>query len=444
MPVPIDFDLTLDWRVLGLTTVVVLIAGIMSGLAPAWRATKTNLISALKDERGTGIGREGRWTLRNLLVVSQVGGSVVLLLTAGLFLRSWLSAQGSDPGFETRQVCLFSLNPQLQQYTAAQSQAFYRQLMTQVQGMPGVESVSLTHRVPLGIGEPHIPVRFEERAASLQAGRFIVTPGFFTALKIPLVGGRDFSDLDQAGALPVAVINQAMAERGWPGQQALGRRFRLSEGGPLLQVVGIAGNTQYRPLNEPPPPAFYLPWSQNFMPDLSLVVRTADRPDGLLAPIRQTIQDLDRNLPVISSGTMQAHLQATFWPLQSASTIFGVLSSLALLLAAVGIYGVISYSVSQRTHEIGVRLALGSQRSQIFRLVVGQGMKLTLVGIVVGLAISVVVTRFMSRFFFGVNAADPITIGAITLILGAVALLACYLPARRATKVDPMVALRYE
>ncbi len=444
LPVPIDFDVSLDWRVLGLASAIVLIVGLLSGLAPALRATSANVYATLKDERGAGGKREGRWTLRNLLVITQVGASVVLLLTSGLFLRSWLHTQKADPGFDTQQTVFLSLNPQLQQYTPAQSQAFYRQLLAQTKALLGVAAASLTQRVPLSLGEPHMRVRFEEQSQILQAGRFVIAPEFFSTLKIPLLRGRDFNDSDQTGTVPAAIINQALAERGWPGQSALGGKFRLTENGPFFEVIGVVGNTQYRPQNEAPPPAFYLPLSQQFLPDLSLIVRTESKPDTLLAPLRQLIQGLDRNLPIITSGTMQTHLQETFWPLQIASTIFGLLSGMALLLAAIGIYGVISYAVSQRTHEIGLRMALGAQPSQILWLVVGHGMKLTLVGILGGLALSLLVTRLMTRFFFGVSAADPLTIGAITLMLGGVALLACYVPARRATKVDPLVALRCE
>jgi predicted permease len=442
LPVPIDFDLSLDWRVLGLASAIVLIVGMLSGLAPTLRATSANVYTALKDERGTGDKREGRWTLRNLLVVAQVSASVVLLLTSGLFLRSWLHTQNADPGFATQQVAYFSLNPQLQQYTPAQSQAFYQQLLTQVQAMPGVAAASLTQRIPLGLGEPHLRLQLDDQTTLVSAGRFIVTPGFLATLQIPLLQGRDLSDTDQAGAAPVVMINQALAERAWPGQAALGRQIRLGNDGLFFTVVGVVGNTQYRPQSEAPPPAFYLPLAQQFLADLSLVVRTEGQPETLLAPVRQMIQTLDRNLPIIASGTMQEHLRSTFWPLQLASTIFGLLSALALLLAAIGIYGVISYAVSQRTREIGLRMALGAQRSQILSLIVKHGMLLTSIGIVAGLAISLVVTRLMARFFFGVNAADPLTIGAITLLLASVALLACLIPARRALKVDPLEALR--
>jgi predicted permease len=444
LPVPIDFDVSLDWRVLGLASGIVVVVGVLSGLAPALRATSANVYATLKDERGAGGQREGRWTLRNLLVVTQVGASVVLLLTSGLFLRSWLHTQNADPGFDTQQTAFLSLNPQLQQYTPAQSQAFYRQLLTQAKALPGVAAASLTQRVPLGIGEPHMRVRLAEQAAVLQAGRFVVTPEFFSTLKIPLLRGRDFNDADQAGTVPVAIINQALAERGWPGQSALGGKFRLTDNGPFFAVIGVVGNTQYRPQNEAPPPAFYLPLAQQFLPDLALVVRTEGQPETLFAPLRQMIQSLDRNLPIIASGTLQTHIRETFWPLQIASTIFALLSALALLLAAIGIYGVISYAVSQRTHEIGLRIALGAQPSQILLLIVGQGMKLAAIGIAAGLALSLLVTRLLARFFFGVSAADPLTIGAITLLLGGLALLACYLPARRAMKVDPLVALRWD
>jgi macrolide transport system ATP-binding/permease protein len=443
-PVPIDFDVRLDWRVLGLSSVITLIVGSLSGLAPALRATSANVYDTLKDERGAGGRREGRWALRNLLVITQVGASVVLLLTSGLFLRSWLYTQNADPGFDTQRVVYFSLNPQLQQYTNAQSQVFYRRLLTQAKAMPGVAAASLTHRIPLGIGEPHVRVLLEERSEILQAGRFIVTPEFFSTLNIPLLRGRDFSDSDQTGPVPVAIINQALAERGWPGQSAMGGKFRLGNDGPVFEVIGVVGNTQYRPQNEAPPPAFYLPLSQQFLPGLSLVVRTDSKPETLLAPLRQMIQGLDRNLPVITSGTMQTHIRETFWPLQIASTIFGLLSAMALSLAAIGIYGVISYTVSQRIYEIGLRMALGAQRSQILLLVVGYGMKLTVVGAAAGLALSLVVTRLMSRFFFGVSAADPLTFAVIALLLALVSLVACWMPARRATKVDPLVSLRRE
>jgi putative ABC transport system permease protein len=445
-------DLSLDMRVLGFTLLMSLLTGVVFGLAPALQASKPELAPALKAEATTSGRPSRRLGVRNLLVIAQVALSLVVLITAGLFVRSLQNAQAIDPGFKTENGLVMSLDLSLQGYSEAQGKQFYRQLGERVEALPGVRSVSLASYVPLGPDDPTSLIAIEGRefppdSDQIRVGTVIVDPQFFQRIGIPILRGRNFSNQDGEAATKVVIINETMASRFWPGEDPIGKRLRFVDPGeldPFRMVVGIVRTANYRNLGEDPRPVLYLPFSQQYSASMHLVIRSTTDPKRMIAPVRGEVQALDSNLPTQDVKTLTEHVELSLWPARSGATVLGIFGLLALLLAAMGIYGVMAYSVVRRTHEVGVRMALGAQGRDVLKLVMGRGVMLTLTGVVIGLAAASILTRWLSSFLYGVNATDPATFLVVSLLLSAVALLACYLPARRATKVDPMVALRYE
>ena len=448
-PWPVTFSANLgpDIVVLGFTLLLALLASLVFGLAPALQASNPDLVPALKDE-ATLTGRSSRWFgLRNLLVVAQVAVSLLLLITTGLFVRSLQSAQSIDPGFETEKGLFLPVGLSLQGYTEVRGREFYKQMKDRLRALPGVQTVGLTSHIPLRLWPSISRITIEGRAEPVVVRSAIVDSQFFPAMGIALVQGRSFSNLDQEKGPAVIIINETMAQRFWPGQDAIGKRFRMegrTSSESFRQVIGVVRDSAYLRLGEDPIAFMYLPFSQMYLSKMIVVVRTASDPKGIVADVRREVQALDETLPVPNIKTLSEHMEFALGMPRIFATVVGIFGLLALLLAAVGIYGVVAYSVAQRTHEIGIRMALGAQRQDIFKLVVGQGMLLALIGVGIGLAASFALTRFLSSLLFGVSATDPVTFAGVALLLASVALVACYLPARRATKVDPMVALRYE
>ncbi|HXG68903.1 MAG TPA: ABC transporter permease [Blastocatellia bacterium] len=449
---PIDFPLTIalqvDYRVLGFTLLLSFATGVLFGLAPALQATKPDLVPALKDETGAAGYRRSR--LRNSLVVAQVALSLILLIAAGLIVRSLQHVQMIGPGFETERAIAMSVDPGLQGYTRERGQEFYRQLIERVEALPGVRSATLASYLPLGLnvntngiyieGQP--PTRGAETPEALTSN---VGPRYFETMGIPLVAGREFTERDKPDAPLVAVVNETFARRFWPGESAVGKRFSFSrEGGPFMEIVGVAKDGKYFSLGEAPAMFAYISLSQVHESSATLVVRTAADPQSLVAAIRREIQQLDANLPVFDVKTLDEHMSLSLFPMRIGAAVVGSFGLLALTLAAIGIYGVMAYSVSRRTREIGIRMALGAERRDVLRMIVGQGMKLASVGMGIGLLGALALTRLMSSVLYGVSATDVMTFTIVTLMLTLIVLLACYIPARRATKVDPMIALRYE
>lgn len=446
--VPLFIDLHIDYRVLAFTCLISLITGVLFGLLPALQATKVDLLPALKDEPPSGESRRSR--LKSSLIVLQVSLSLLLLVGGGLMLRALQRAQALDLGFNPQNAVEVSFDLRLQGYDAARSREFQKQLLERVRALPGVESAGITDLAPVDLHFSRDTVFIEGQppARNTNAPRAMssrISPGYFRAMSTRLVQGRDFTDQDDEKAPLVAIVNETFARRFWPGQDPLGKRFSQgSAESPMMQVVGVVQDGKYAGLNEAPQPYVCRPLLQAYSGSTTVIVRTATDLQRLLAVLRKEVQQLDPQLPISSAKPLAERMALPLFPARIAATLLGSFGILALALAAIGIYGVMSYSVTRRTHEIGVRVALGAQASDVLRLVMGQGMMLVLIGLVIGLATALALTRLMKSVLFGLSAADPVTYTGVALLLVFVALLACYLPARRATKIDPMVALRSE
>jgi predicted permease len=449
---PIELNAALDARALLFTLAISALSGALFGLAPAWHASKFDLVPMLKDDQRVGGGRPARFRLRNLLVISQVAVSLVFLICAGLFMRSLRQANNVDPGFETGRVLTVPLDLSSAGYDEARGRLFYRQILDEVERTPGAQAAALAEGVPLKDGWGRytvVAVEGHDSPGGDRPGmRFnTVGPRYFETMGIPVLAGREFNPKDGEGAPFVAVVNETMARRFWPGQSPLGRRLRFIQEndalGPYYEVVGMVKDSKYRSLGEGPQPFFFVSAAQNYRRRMTLHLRTAVEPSSLRSAVRDRIVTMDKDL-LVEVSTMRENVVDAFFPARVATAALGLIGLFGLSLALVGIYGVISYAVSQRTGEIGLRMALGAESRDILRLVIGQGLKLTLIGVVSGTMLSLAVTRLLTGMLAGVSAADPLTFFAVPLLLTTVAFFACWIPARRATKVDPMTALRRE
>ena len=442
----------LDSRALLFTLVVSLATGLIFGLAPAWHSSNPEVVPVLKGlPEVQRRGRLGRFTLRNSLVVAQVALSLMVLVCGGLFIKSFRKAQTMDPGFNNPNGLMVSLSPQLVGYDNEQTRNFYRQLVERTRNLPGVEAAGMTRLLPLGdSSNSNGPVLKEgETLPRGSSGRTIMTnvigPGYLKAMQIPFVEGRDFDERDQPKTQSVIVINQRMAEMLWPGESAIGKRvFIGSESRDALEVVGVVKTGKYRSLAEEPRPYIYYSMTQSRPGNMILVVRSAVDPRGLVGAIRGEVQGLDRAVPISAVKTMSDHLTYALWAPNMAASFSLAFGVLAVLLSAVGLYSVMAYVVSQRTREVGIRMALGAERSHVMKMITKQGMWLAGVGVVIGLLLALVLVRVLSSVLIGISGYDVTIFVMVPLLLAVVALVACYLPARRATKVNPLIALRYE
>lgn len=447
--VPLLIDLHIDYRVLLFTCLISLATGLLFGLLPALQATKVDLLPALKDEPSMGDSPQ-RSRLKSSLIVLQVALSLVLLVSGGLMLRALQRAQALNLGFNPQNAVEVSFDLRLQGYDKARGLEFQRRLLERLRQLPGVQAAGLVDLAPVDLhfsrdavfveGQPPVRPSSAPRAMTSR-----VSPGYFQAMSTRLLQGRDFTAKDDEQAPPVAIVNETFARRFWPGQDPIGKRF--SQGGPqsvMMEVVGVVEDGKYAGLNEAPQPYTCRPMLQAYVGTTNVIVRTDTDPQKLLSIIRNEVQQLDRNLPLSNARPLSERMALPLMPARIAAYVFGSFGLLALILAAIGIYGVMSYTVSRRTHEIGIRVALGAQARDVLRLVIGQGMMLALVGVVIGLSVALLLARLMKSLLFGLSAADPLTYTGVSALLMGVALLACYLPARRATKIDPMQALRSE
>ncbi|HST19533.1 MAG TPA: ABC transporter permease [Blastocatellia bacterium] len=437
-------DAGLDYRVLGFTLLISLITGIVFGLAPALQASRPDLVPALKNE-SVMVGSHRRSRLRNAFVIAQVTLSLVLLIGSGLFIRSLQNAQSIDPGFNARNGLTVPVDLGLLRYDEAKGQEFYRQIVERVKTMPGVEQASLVKFVPLGFSFAQREVVIEGSDADdsgVSAGFNIVGRDYFQTMGVSILRGREFKEDDREKGV---IINETFAARFFSDKDPIGKRVSLNGlKGPYSEIVGVAKDGKYSTLGERARPFIYQPLLQSYESRMTLVVRTTTDPTALTDAVRSQIQALEPNLPVAKINTLAEQVNTSLLPARLTATLLGVFGLLALCLAAVGIYGVVAYSVSQRTHEIGIRMALGARSGDVLKLVLREGLGIVTIEIAIGLGIAFVATQLISSFLYGVSATDPITFVGISLLLTVVALGACFVPARRATKVDPMVALRYE
>jgi predicted permease len=448
-PVPLDLTVSVDWRVLLYTFALSVGTGLLFGLAPAWAAARPILANALKGE--DVLGRPGRlWSLRNVLVVSQIAMSLVLLCATGLFLRSLKSAAAMDVGFRSHGVLMMSVDPRLHGYTPQRTAQFLTQLRQRVGALPGITSVAATDTVPLSLNRRRddFTVLGQAPPAGHDAGAdlYMVTPGYFETMGMARVAGRDFAG-EGVTAPKVAVVNETFVRTWFPKGGAVGQQ--VNGGGVTYQIIGVVNNIKSRTLGEELSPVLYRSLDQTLGSDpsfmgYSLLVRTAGNSAAMADAVRNQIRSLDSNMAVFNAATMEEHLYDALFLPRLAGTLFGIFGCVGLLLAAIGLYGVMSYSVSRRTREIGIRLALGAQKGGVERLVVRQGMLLTLIAITLGLGAAWAVAKFAAFLLYGVDPHDLMTFTAVPLFLGLVALLACWIPSRRAARVDPMEALRYE
>jgi len=444
-----SIDLSFDSRVLGFTLAISVLTGVLFGLLPAIKVSRTELNEILK---AGGRGGTMGWTsnrMRSLLVISEIALSLVALIGAGLFVRSMQHAQQLDPGFEAKNLFQLQFDLGTLRYDAEHGQQFFRNLIEHAKSVPGVMDASVSSNGIFGGTILGTVFREGEQADPNNRGALVqfddISPGHFETLGIPLRSGRDFNDFDRENTLAAVIVNEAMAKLLWPGQEALGKRFSSFASPTMLyQVVGIVGNSVVNQIGEDPQPVAYLPLRQQYSSVAALEIRTAGNPEALMATVRNKVQELDRNLAFTDLQTATEIISQGLWAARMGAALLGLFGLLALVLASVGIYGVLAYSVAQRTAEIGIRMALGAQPGEVLRLVLRQGMSLAALGALLGLGSALLLARTAANLLYGVSATDPITYAAITVLLLLVAMLACYIPARRATRIDPVVALRFE
>jgi predicted permease len=446
--IPVNQDQPWDWRVYAFTIVAAGIAGIGTAFWPARQASRFNLVESLK-EGGTGSGT-ARHRFRNLLVVGQVSLSLIVLVSAGLFLHSLRQMQHLALGFRSDGLLMMSVDLGLQQYSDDRGRQFISDLLRRAEALPGVSSATTAGHVPFDYGIQASDVAIDGTIPGTKDGYLSITynvvgPRYLETTGGLLARGRGFDQTDDEKARRVGVVNETMARKLWPGQDAIGKRFRFGRNGDWIEVVGVARDGKYVMLGEEPRAYFYLPVSQQYLSPVTLIVRSASDPAALVSPLQRILRDMDRDLPVFNVRTMEAHLRDSVFglmPLRMGAAMAGGQGLIGLLLAMMGLYAVVSSAVTRRTREIGVRMALGADRRDVVRLVVREGMRLTLIGIVLGLMVSLGLGMVLSRVLYGVRPVDVSVFAGVTTLLLGVSALACYLPARRATSVDPLIALR--
>jgi predicted permease len=453
----------IDWRVLGFTFALSLLTGIVFGLAPAWRSTKLDLTPTLKDS-GRGSSASTRSLLSSSLVVLQVSLSLLLLIGAGLFVRTLLNLQRVDPGFNPRNLLLFGIQPGLVGYKGDKLAQLYQQLGERLEAVPGVQAVTFSRTALLSqsMSSRDVYLRRDLSASPDSEGRIKasgegyihnVRENFLETMEIPLLGGRTFRQQDDAKAPKVVVVNQTFANKYFPNEDPIGKRFTFDSSKPdEIEIVGLAKDAKYARQRDEIPPTAYSSWRQELggMRNATFEVRTSGDPTAAVAAVRQAVREVDANLPLNSVKTQIEQADETLRMERLFAKLMTLFGLLAQQLAAIGLFGVLAYAVSRRTHEIGIRMALGAERGDVLKMILRQGMTLALIGVGLGLAGAYVLTRYLESqlnlqsMLYGVKVNDPLTYGVIAVGLTLVAVVACYIPARRATKVDPLVALRYE
>jgi macrolide transport system ATP-binding/permease protein len=449
-PVPLAVSPQPDFRVILFAFALAVVSGVIFGLAPALQTARWNLTDGLKERASSsGGGSVGRWNLRNLLVIAQIAVSLLLLIGSALFLKAFHSAQAIDPGFRTQNLAILTIDPGLAGYDKVRGAQVTRAILDQIRQDPRVVSANVNQYIPLFGGQGRTII-VEGRDVNDENNRRVanispITPGYLETMGIPLLRGRKLDEHDcEKNAARVAVIDEVMAQQFWPNEDAIGKRFRYLVDNQSFEVVGIARHSKAITLGETPAPMIYLPFVE--MPDggMTFFVHTNNAPGLMLSETHRIVRDVDLHIPITYEKTIRDHMAIALWPSWMGAIILGGLGLLALLLASVGVYGVMAYSVSQRTRELGIRMALGAQAGQVLQLVLRQGMFLACIGLLIGLFAAFASTRLASTFLYGVNPSDPLIFGGVTFLLAAAALAACYFPARRALKIDPVIALRFE
>ena len=448
-PVPLDLTLRVDWRVLLYSFILSAVSGLLLGIAPAWAASRPRLTNALKGE--DALARPGRRvSLRNLLVVAQIAMSVVLLCMTGLFLRSLQSAANIDIGFRTQNLLLMSIDPRVHGYTPARTTAFLTQLQQRVAALPGVQSAVVSDVAPLNGGNRSDGFQVDGESGNTKSNDstelYMVTPGYFETIGTPRIAGSDFGSESATGP-KTAIVNQAFVDSIFANENPIGKR--VSGGGVTYQIIGVAGNIKSRTLGENTRPVLYRSLQQTVASDPSflgytLIVHTAASPGSVVESIRRQIHALDSTMAIYNEETMEDHVRTAYFLPRLAATLFGTFGIIGLVLASVGLYGVMSYAVTRRTREIGIRMAMGARHGTVERLVLRQGMTLTLIALALGWPAAWMLSRMASSFLYGIQPHDAFTFIVIPPFLAVIALAACYIPARRAASIDPMKALRTE
>jgi predicted permease len=442
--IAVALHLDLDWRVLAFTMAVGVGAGILFGLVPALQASKPDVVDALKDSDRTGVSARRRFGIRDVLVVGQVALSLVALVGAGLFLRSLEATRKTDPGFEARNLLSVAFDLGLQGYGPEKGEAFLRQVRERISSLPGVAAVSHASAGPLAgsvLRSVFLEGGNENDRTLVQVNT--VGPGYFDTMRIPIVQGRPITEDDKAGGPKVAVINETMAKTFWPKGGALGKRFHFfGAHEPWAEIVGVARNAKYTNLGQDPVPYIYEAHAQRYSGAQTLIVRTTGNPTPLLVPVERELKRLDREVPLTALATVGQTIDDGLWAPRAGASLLGLFGLLALVLAAVGIYSVMSYSVSQRQREIGIRMTLGARRQDVLRMMLGRGMRVVAVGLAVGLVISLSLARLAASLLVGVSPWDAASFAGAATVLAVVAVAANFFPTRRAAGIDPTVALR--
>jgi predicted permease len=441
----------MDYRMFAFCFAVALLTGVAAGIIPALRTSRADLADTLKEGGRSGSSAGSHNRVRNALVIAQVAVSLLLLAGAGFFIRSFQNSANADMGFRVDHTLMVSMDLRLQGYTEQRGQQFYEQLRDRVKARSGVRGVAFAANIPMGYDTGAENIFPEGQVASSKSQTELVfanyvQPEYSRTLGVAVIEGREFSKLDNATGPRVAIVNQSFANKFWPGQDPIGKTFQTERDGPKIQIVGLTRTGKYLFLYESPQAYVYFPLAQKYSSHATLLVHTDGDPHRLLEPVREEVRQLDSTLPLYDIGTMDEHVRygKPLLPARLGAMLVGAFGLLGLILASVGVYGVISYSVSQRTQELGIRAALGARPGNVIYMVLRQGMSLSLIGMAIGVTIAFLMLRAMRSVLYGVGTTDLPTLAVVSLLLFMVAFIASYIPALRATKVDPVIALRHE
>jgi putative ABC transport system permease protein len=450
---PRTSEIHVDGPVMAFTLGIAVLTGIFFGLAPALHVSHSNIVDSLKEGALSTTASKARFNLRSSLVVVEMALALVLLVSAGLLIRSLVRMQQVNPGFDARNVMTATVDVPDAKYTDAQKAEFVRNLIPRLGALPGVQSAAAVYPLPMSGDEirttfqidGHPVSKSEEPASSVRD----VTPNYFSTMHIPLLQGRDFDSRESINSTPVVIINEALARQYFPGESPIGKHIKpgisAGPGEPVMrEIIGVVGNVKFSDLTSDWMPESYLPYAQLSFGSITLVTRSTQDPHGVAKMLKETVQAMDPDMPTYAEKTVEEYLDGALSVPRFNTSLLALFAGLAMLLTAVGLYGVISYSVAQRTHEIGIRMALGAKPKDMMGLIVGQGLKLGLLGVGIGFVVAISLTHFLSSLLFGVTATDPVSFAGVIFLLLAVVLMACYFPARRAMRVDPMIALRHE